>query len=124
MMRAHLPVQVVLKCEPAKVATLRSVGGVANLEIARTLQSELREAEAQAIGAIRCGREKVTVVPVGISEPEIGNHGRLQNAGYTERSLVGPVYVLQRTRWKRRAAVGTESMVAIVRVTRKQGVFL
>src|SRR6266852_2438343 len=110
VMRPLLPVQVVLKCEPAKVTTLRSVGGVANLEIARTLQSELREAQAQAIGAIRCGREKVSVVPVSVSETEIVDNGRLQNAGHTERSLVGPVYVLQPTRWKRRAAVWTESL--------------
>src|SRR5712691_3551004 len=98
MMGPFLPVQIVLKCEPAKVTALRSVGSVSNLEIARTLQSELREAEAQAIGAIRCGREKVTVVPVSVSETEIVHDGRLQNAGYTERSLVGPVYVLQPTR--------------------------
>src|SRR5258708_6569687 len=95
VMRPLLPVQVVLKCEPPKVASLGSVGSVANLKIVRTLQSELREAQAKTIGAIRCGREKVTVVPVCVSETEIIHDVRLQNTGHTERSLVGPVYILQ-----------------------------
>src|SRR5258708_4603925 len=100
MMGPLLPVQVVLKCKPAKVAALRCIGRVANLKIVRSHQRKLREGQAQAIRAIRCGREKVTVVPVCVSETEIVHDGRLQNTGHAERSLVGPVYILQPTRWE------------------------
>ncbi len=62
-------------------------------------------------------------MPIRICEAEIAYDIGLQNTGKSKCGLVGPVDVLQPARRERRATVRTQSLVAVVRIPRKDRMF-